>query len=236
MRFALVSDIHGNLAALESVVASIAKKNIHRIYNLGDSIYGPLWPNETADYLRKSDIKSIIGNGDFDILNNRNTNVTMKNNFRELSDLNKSWIQKLPSLLIEDPLTIFHGTADSMYEYFFEYIQDGIVKTYEMEELLKKTSKIQTKYIGCGHSHIERIMTIHNQILLNPGSVGLPAYSDDKPQHKMETWNNRAKYIEVNENEIAINYVEYDYRQAAKQARKNNREDWAFSIETGRAK
>jgi putative phosphoesterase len=236
MRFALLSDIHGNIAALESVVSSIQKKNIQLVYNLGDSIYGPLWPNETANYLRESKMKSILGNGDFDVLNNQSRNRTMNDNLNELSEINKKWVMDLPQKIIDDDVTIFHGTMNSMYEYLFEYIQNEIVKIYEKEELKEKIYGIMTKYIGCGHSHIERIMTINDQIILNPGSVGLPAYSDDMPKHKMETWNNKAKYIEVNENEIVINYIEYDYRSAAKQARKNNREDWAYSIETGRAK
>jgi putative phosphoesterase len=236
MRFALLSDIHGNIAALESVVSSIENRNIQLIYNLGDSIYGPLWPNETANYLRESKIKSILGNGDFDVLSNRNNNKTMNDNFNELSEINLNWIKNLPTKIIEGDLTIFHGTMNSMYEYFFEYIEDEIVKVYGNEELKNKIHAIKTKYIGCGHSHIEKIMMINDQTILNPGSVGLPAYSDDKPKHKMETWNNRAKYIEVNENEVVVYYIEYDYKSAAKKARENNREDWAYSIETGRAK
>jgi putative phosphoesterase len=236
MRIALLSDIHGNIAALESVISSIKNKEIQLVYNLGDSIYGPLWPNETADYLRKSDIKSILGNGDFDILSNHNDNKTMNENFSDLSEVNRKWIKDLPKYLVENDLTIFHGTMNSMYEYFFEYIKNGRVNVYETEEIKNRVQKIKTKYIGCGHSHIERIMTIDDQILINPGSVGLPAYSDNEPKHKIETLNNRAKYIEVNENEIVVNYIKYDYKIAAKQARKNNREDWAYSIETGRAK
>ena len=51
MRIALLSDIHGNLAALEAVVADIDRRGADRIVNLGDSLSGPLLPRETAQYL-----------------------------------------------------------------------------------------------------------------------------------------------------------------------------------------
>ena len=51
MRIALVSDIHGNLPALEAVVADIRRRGADLIANLGDSISGPLWPLETAQFL-----------------------------------------------------------------------------------------------------------------------------------------------------------------------------------------
>jgi predicted phosphodiesterase len=89
MKFALISDIHGNIAALEAVIESINGKGIKSVYNLGDSIYGPLWPNETAEYLRNSGIKTIIGNGDYDILNYPTKNKTLEINSNKLSDINK---------------------------------------------------------------------------------------------------------------------------------------------------
>jgi predicted phosphodiesterase len=51
MRIALVSDIHGNLPALEAVVRDIAQRGVEVVVNLGDSLSGPLLPLETARYL-----------------------------------------------------------------------------------------------------------------------------------------------------------------------------------------
>jgi predicted phosphodiesterase len=48
MRLALVSDIHGNLAALEAVIADLERRHIDRVVNLGDTLSGPLLPAETA--------------------------------------------------------------------------------------------------------------------------------------------------------------------------------------------
>lgn len=52
MRIAVLSDIHGNLAALEAVAADIAKRSADAVFNLGDSLSGPLRPKETAGFLR----------------------------------------------------------------------------------------------------------------------------------------------------------------------------------------
>ena len=64
MRYALISDIHANLPALEAVLADIARRDIAATYHLGDLVgYAP-WPNETVSLLRQSGIAGISGNYD----------------------------------------------------------------------------------------------------------------------------------------------------------------------------
>ena len=48
MRIAVVSDIHGNLPALDAVLADIAREGVDVTVNLGDIVSGPLWPGETC--------------------------------------------------------------------------------------------------------------------------------------------------------------------------------------------
>lgn len=50
MRIAVVSDIHGNLPALEAVVSHFKRIGIDKVINLGDSLSGPLLPLETAQF------------------------------------------------------------------------------------------------------------------------------------------------------------------------------------------
>lgn len=71
-RYAIISDIHGNLAALEAVVAEFEKQLISEIWNLGDVVmYGP-HPNECIQKLKELNAKwkviSIIGNNDLAVL------------------------------------------------------------------------------------------------------------------------------------------------------------------------
>ena len=77
-------------------------------------------------------------------------------------------------------------------------------------------------------------------MLVNPGSVGLQAYTDDTPSpHFMETGDPRARYsiISGNKSEWIVENVRVDYNRetAAETAEKNNRPDWAQWLRTGRA-
>jgi predicted phosphodiesterase len=65
VRYALISDIHANLPALEAVLADIAgRANVDATYHLGDLVgYGP-WPNETIHRLRQTGIPGAAGNYD----------------------------------------------------------------------------------------------------------------------------------------------------------------------------
>lgn len=64
MKIALISDIHSNYIALESVLEDIKKQDIEQIFCLGDLIgYAP-YPNKIFSLLNDSSIKSITGNYD----------------------------------------------------------------------------------------------------------------------------------------------------------------------------
>ena len=63
-RLAVVSDIHGNILALEAVVADIERRQIGSVVGLGDHLSGPLWAKETARYLMSSDWLLMAGNHD----------------------------------------------------------------------------------------------------------------------------------------------------------------------------
>jgi predicted phosphodiesterase len=68
MRIALVSDIHGNLPALEAVLEDTRRRAVSRIVNLGDSLSGPLLPLETARFLMKQDWVQLAGNHERQLL------------------------------------------------------------------------------------------------------------------------------------------------------------------------
>jgi predicted phosphodiesterase len=64
MHIAVIADIHGNMPALEAVLADIQRRNVGRMINLGDSVSGPLWPREVCDLLMARDDLTIRGNHD----------------------------------------------------------------------------------------------------------------------------------------------------------------------------
>jgi hypothetical protein len=78
------------------------------------------------------------------------------------------------------------------------------------------------------------------RLVVNPGSVGLPAYSDDSPHpHVMESGSPHARYAiieSVNEDwAVERMTIPYDWRAAADAARTNGRDDWAEWLMTGEA-
>jgi predicted phosphodiesterase len=234
MKIALISDIHGNLPALEAVYQSIKEKGIFEIYNLGDSLYGPLWAEETAQFIIKNNIKSIMGNEDEDLINNSHKNETEKYVLKQLSQSSINWLKMLPFSFENEYITLFHGSPNNNRKYFLEKIHEENIIIKCNEELLENIKNIKTKYIGFGHSHLERILVINDNVLINAGSVGWSAFMDDDPKHKIETLNNFAKYVIIDNLNIEICYVTYDFKAASKKAKENNRNDWVKCIETGR--
>lgn len=63
-RFAVLSDIHGNVWALEAILSHARSKGADRFINLGDTLYGPLAPRATYDRLQSENIITIRGNQD----------------------------------------------------------------------------------------------------------------------------------------------------------------------------
>ena len=77
--------------------------------------------------------------------------------------------------------------------------------------------------------------------IVNPGSVGLPAYTDDDPwPHAMEAGSPHARYAVLEHTRTGWRVdpvaVEYDWEAAARAAERNGRPDWAAWIRTGRAR
>ena len=68
MRIALVSDIHGNLPALEAVIEDTRRRAVTAVVNLGDSLSGPLLPLDTARFLMKQDWVQLAGNHERQLL------------------------------------------------------------------------------------------------------------------------------------------------------------------------
>ena len=68
MKIAVISDIHGNIAALNAVLADASMQGVDQIVNLGDILSGSLFPAETADLLMAMALPTIRGNHERQVL------------------------------------------------------------------------------------------------------------------------------------------------------------------------
>jgi predicted phosphodiesterase len=64
MRMAVISDVHGNLPALEAVLADVKNHGADFTVNLGDCVTSPLWPKETFEALQSLALPTVRGNHD----------------------------------------------------------------------------------------------------------------------------------------------------------------------------
>lgn len=240
---ALISDIHGNAWALKAVLADIKNRGIDAMLNLGDSLFGPLDPQGTFDLLRNENMLSISGNQDRFIVENigkRSDNHSLEFVKASLNDDAIAWLQKLPFDHSYGNIYCCHGTPTNDSEVLLEKIEVGHVSVQPNIVLDDVLASINESIVVCGHSHVPRMVQTSKKTILNPGSVGLPAYDADFPlPHKMESLSPLAKYAIIKQKEKGLDIdliaVNYDYEKAALQAEKNNRADWASWIRSGRA-
>ncbi len=235
--YAVISDIHGNALALNAVLDDIASKNIDQIINLGDCFYGPLMPAKTAEILLKTPMLTISGNKDrnvlesLDALSDDNIMEFVKSN---LSVESINFLKNLPgTLIIDDLIFACHGTPESDNDYLTENITKEGVFVYHDDVLTEKLKNINQKIVLCGHSHVSRMIYLSNgKIVINPGSVGLPAYlANAKHRFVMESMSPHAKYaiIKINDDDIQVEQVNctYNWHQASALAKQNGKADWA---------
>ncbi|MBP7678942.1 MAG: metallophosphoesterase family protein [Bacteroidales bacterium] len=242
MKIAILSDIHGNSYALSKVLEDIRARNADAIINLGDSLYGPLNPSGTWEMLNACHAINISGNEDRIILENLTKdsgNKTLEYVKSQIDSRMTDWLRSLPfDMIFNDLVYGCHASPLSDTEYLLEKVSENhidIRSQMELDELLKeKTQKI----IVCGHSHVPNIVQTDCKLIINPGSVGLPAYDDDLPvYHRMQNYSPRANYsiLNVNGESVSVERValEYDFESAARLAERNGRNDWAHWIRTG---
>lgn len=243
MKIAAISDVHGNLAALDAVLADIARRGIESIVNLGDILSGGLFPAETADRLMELNIPTIRGNHERQILEQAPDRMGLSDRHAaaSLRPDHLTWIAALPETMkISDDILLVHGTPDSDLVYFLETVAEDGLRAATRAEIVERAGAASASLILCGHTHVPRIVRLDDgRLIVNPGSVGLPAYDDDQPfPHVVETGSPHARYAIATMTDGAwsaeLCAVEYDWEQAARDAEANGRADWARALRTGR--
>lgn len=242
MKIAAISDIHGNIAALDAVLADIATDGVDLIVNLGDICSGALFPAATATRLMPLGLPTIRGNHERQLgelplermgLSDRRAAVTLDADHR-------AWLASLPTgLRLDGGVLLVHGTPASDLDYFLDTVTAEGVRPASKAEVEARAAGADAAVILCGHTHLQRAVTLADgRLIVNPGSVGLPAYDDDRPYlHRMESGSPHARYAVIEDGDgrwsVDFRRVTYDWEQAACDADANGRADWARALKTG---
>jgi putative phosphoesterase len=246
MRIAVLADIHGNVRALRAVMEDLKQVAADRVLNLGDTVSGPLEAAETADVLISLAWITIRGNHDRQLLDRpaEQMGLSDKAAFAELKNHHTAWLSTLEATAEVEDLLLCHGTPDSDNTYLLETVEpDGKVRIATPAEVKRRLDGTSARIVLCGHTHVPRIVALDDgRVIVNPGSVGLPAYTDDTPvPHASQMGAPHARYALLERRkaadpwQVSFRVVAYDWGAASKRAADKGREDWARWIKTGYA-
>ena len=240
--YAILSDIHGNSFALKIVLDYLKQRKVDAIINLGDTLYGPIDPKGTYDLIKNLDIHHIAGNQDKVILDPTLSNPNLDRVKKEIPKEAYHWFDEMPTnITVDDELFCFHGSPEDYHKYFIEGVDENGTYIKPNDEIEKELSKINHRFILCGHSHTPHVIELKDKVVINPGSVGIQAYDDDEPHfHKMENFSPHARFcflhIDDDKNyQLEQIVLPYDWEKASIMAKQNQREDWAEWLLSGRA-
>ena len=132
MRIAATSDVHGNRAALEAVLADIETQGVDVVVNLGDLLSGALQPRETADRLLELDLPTVRGNHERQQINTQRERMGASDRHAHdsLADPHRAWLASLPLTLEVAPGALaFHGSPTDDLTYLLDTVTpEGAVR------------------------------------------------------------------------------------------------------------
>ena len=178
MLLCVISDIHGNLPALEAVLTEVSTDPVDQIVCLGDVALGPQ-PAETLARVRALECPVVMGNWD----------AWAVDGFPEgegdlwatFVEQGEWWAAKLsaedaafirtfaPRVELEldgVPILCFHGSPSSY--------DDMILAATPHEDIVRMFAGLPHPVMVGGHSHVQLVRVVEGTLLVNPGSVGLP--------------------------------------------------------------
>jgi diadenosine tetraphosphatase ApaH/serine/threonine PP2A family protein phosphatase len=185
VRLAVISDIHGNLEALQSVLEHISARQVDRIICLGDIVGYGANPAECLRLVQDTAHASVLGNHDAAVLSE--TRRSFFNPYalqallwttEQLSDDDKAWIETLPYRFSRDDILFVHAAprVPEQWEYVFSGMEARRYGRYFHERIC---------FIG--HSHVPGVYPVDpgisgfdsvSRYLINVGSVGQPRDGD----------------------------------------------------------
>ncbi|SFM46014.1 metallophosphoesterase family protein [Thermodesulforhabdus norvegica] len=230
-KFAVISDIHANLEALEAVFRDIEKRGADRIVHLGDVIGYNADPCEVIDRVLELGIIGVVGNHDaaaVDLKLAEGFNMLAYHSILYTRDRldghHYGYLASLPfSLILEGFMLFFHGSPESSSTYIANMYQAKRAFNYIVKQLPSvkivffghthvpkiwvRDPRGKVRALGVGASESEQLFYLdpENIYLINPGSVGQPRQRD-----------NRASYVIFDTENSSVRFcaVSYDIEKA----------------------
>jgi predicted phosphodiesterase len=208
MRIAILSDIHGNLTALEAVLADLRQTSPDLILHGGDLPHGGARPVEVVDRIRDLGWQGVVGNTDEMLFKPASltefsqqtpqmqpflgpTQEMAAATCEALGDERLAWLSRLPSTQIHGPLALVHASPESCWR--------GPVPEASDSDLEAVYGPLGQPIAVYAHIHRPYIRTVSRMTVVNTGSVSL-SYDGDP----------RAAYLLLDDSRPAIRRVEYD--------------------------
>ena len=190
MRVAAFSDIHGNLHALQAVLADIAARGADRVVCLGDLVGYGAFPNEVIERIRTAGIPTLAGNYDDGVGFDREDcgcayrtaderergDRSLRWTRRVVTAVNKAWLRALPGELRFEGdgqrVLCVHGSPRRINEYLFEDRPEA--------SLRRIVAAADAQAILVGHTHLPYHKVLDAAHLINVGSAGKPKDGDPR--------------------------------------------------------
>jgi putative phosphoesterase len=197
MRWAILSDVHGNLPALEAVMSYLDEgRAVDRIAYLGDAVGYGADPNACLEILRAACCEWVVGNHDHGVVGLTEIhlfNLEAKEAILwcrdQLESRHRDFLRGLPLEVTKDDFTLVHATpqAPRAWNYLLSY--DDVEEAFAV---------LNTDLCFVGHSHIplvlrrdqnKRIQSLEpnearilptRSYIINPGSIGQPRNGDPR--------------------------------------------------------
>ena len=214
---ALISDLHGNIPALEAVLSDIKRRNISRIFCLGDLVGKGPHAEKVVDICQDVCEDTIKGNWD-DIMVRDTEKPTMRWHQHRLGPARLAYLRQLPQTIefwmSGRRVRLFHASQESVY--YRVLMDDPREKQLAMFTNTAFTGNTcEPDVVGYGDIHRAFVMHFHQQMLFNVGSVGNPL---DMPQASYAILEGRYASQQADTFAVHLIRVPYDIERAIQQA------------------
>lgn len=240
----VLGDIHGNVDALKAVLRDMIQHKPDTIVVMGDHLSGPLAVADTANILMDLSAVLIRGNHDRYLVETPYNRLgkTDRCAYDQLSPKHLRWLSSLPPVAtLDDEIFLCHGVPFDDETYLLDAVSvNGELVDRPEPEIQRLLFDVDEAVVLCGHSHRAGQRRLSDgRLIVNSGSVGLPAYYDDAPfPHISQSGRPEASYAVLYKSaegwSAEINWVAYNPLRMKALALEQGFPDWAEALVTGK--